>query len=643
MRRILVVVALVAGGAVAVWRVGGRAEFTLPVRLTVEEPVAELTTAFDRHAVVAQEADAPVEMGEIHPGEQIRGAGRRAGLIAPPRSRVRFKVMAAADLVLRFGVGVAGDRRRAPDRSGIRFSVALDNVERWARVVNPAATRADRRWYDAEIDLSARAGQPVEIMLGTDAERGDVPLAGTPAWSRLRLVRRITRDRQPADRAHPNVLVLLVDTLRADRLGCYGARPSPSPTLDRLAGAGLLFEHVTSQSSWTLPSVASIMSGLHPRRHGALQAGKGHSDVPEGREFLTDAVVTWAERAAGAGITTVGVSANPLVSRATNVAQGFETFVDMPWDPAGRRWSTAAEVNDVFLRWLARNRTQRFVAYLHYLEPHDPYTPPPALRPPPPPGVRPAIAAGWIRGATRETNWGTAGHVPAAELEYVRRLYDAEIRSWDLELEALLGGLERLGVRDSTLVVVTADHGEEFQEHGHLTHGSHLYQESLHVPLVLVGPGIASERRADEAQGLDLHPTLTAYLGLDASSDLPGRDLLATRVGAPVISETGRGIGPDGVAVRLIAVRRDGWKLIHTPTLARFELYDLVHDPAERDDRFGRAPEAAALTAVLAGWHPEMVPAPGGVPTEPGMVPTPAGAPAEAGCQECVRALGYVE
>ena len=185
-------------------------------------------------------------------------------------------------------------------------------------------------------------------------------------------------------------------------------------------------------------------------------------------------------------------------------------------------------------------------------------------------------------------------------------------------------------MRDTTLVVVTADHGEEFQEHGHLTHGSHLYEESVHVPLVLVGPGVASGRRADEAQGIDLYPTLAAFLGGGTPPDLPGRDLLATRAGQPVIVETNRGIGPDGGALRLVAVRDARWKLIHTPALGRFELYDLGHDPAERDDRWPGAGEGDALAALIADWAPEDV-----VAAVPGSQDPAFGAK--------LRALGYVE
>jgi arylsulfatase A-like enzyme len=601
----------------------------LPAHITVEEIVADLSGGFGREAVIEEPAPDAVRPGVLQPGMPIRGAGARASLVTPPRSRLRFRVAVPRDAALLFAVGVEGAGRREEGRSGLRFSVSVGEREVYRRLVDPAATRHDRRWFEERVELGAWAGRAVDIVLAVDAEDGARRPAGLPGWSHVRVVRETTQARQPAGAA-PNVLVVLVDTLRADRLGCHGARPSPSPTLDRLAATGLLFEVAVAQSSWTLPSVASLFTGLHPRSHGAVGARRRDAPVESRGEFLADGVVTWAEEARRAGIATVGVSANPLVSRATNLAQGFETFIELPWDAKGRNWTAAEDLNRAFLDWLAPNRGYRFVAYLHYMEPHDPYTPPPALRPPPAPGVRAPIAAGWIRDAADAVNWRGAAPLAPAEIEHVRRLYDGEIRAWDGALAALLAALERLGLRETTLIVLTSDHGEEFQEHGRLTHGAHLYEESIRVPLVLAGPGIEAGRRADPAQGIDLFPTLAGVLGIGAPAGLPGRDLLATREVRAAVSETARGIAPDGAGVDLVSLRAGGWKLIHAPALDRTELYDLGRDPGEREDASGTGAEGARLRARLAEWA-------AGVP----------GAPPTAGRDrsfaEKLRALGYVE
>jgi arylsulfatase A-like enzyme len=621
------------GVGVFAWRRPWEPGLAVPARIAIEDVVAELPPAPDRAAVVAEDAGDPIRAGRLEPGETLRGAGARPALVTPPPARVRWQVAVPADAALRFAVAVAGDRRRDPARRGVRFAVTVGDREVWRRVVDPAATRRDRRWFEERVDLERWAGRTVTLELRTTAERGDGPLAGTAGWSRVRVTTRRERDRQPARAGAPHVLVLLVDTLRADRLGCYGARPSPSPALDALAASGTVFERALAQASWTLPSVATLLTGLHPRSHGALgereRGGRPAAGAGAGGQFLADALVTWPEAARAAGLTTFGVSTNPMVSQGTNLTQGFETFVELPWDREGRNWAPAAAVNDAVLAWLAANRRHRVVAYLHYMEPHDPYTPPSGAVPPAPAGVRPALAAGWIRDAANAVNWEGRGRLSAEEVVHVRRLYDAEVRAWDDAFAALLAGLDRLGLRDSTVVVVTSDHGEEFQEHGRLTHGSHLYEESIRVPLVLAGPGVPVARRADPAQGIDLFPTLAQVLGLTPPAALPGRDLLHTPTGTAAVSETSRGIAPDGAAVDLVAISDGGWKLVRTPALARTELYDLARDPLEREDRGGAAPEAVRLATALDAWQ-------AAAPLPPPMV---AG---DGAFRERLRALGYV-
>ena len=321
------------------------------------------------------------------------------------------------------------------------------------------------------------------------------------------------------------------------------------------------------------------------------------------------------------------MGAEPDVTHATNLAQGFETFVELRWDPKGRRWPSAAEVNDVFLGWLARNKAHRFAAYLHYMDVHDPYTPERA--PPAPPGTRPALARGWVADIARAVNFGKKPALGPDKVRYLRALYDAELTGWDAELARLLAGLRAAGVADDTVVVVTADHGEEFQEHGHLKHGSHLYDEVLHVPLVIAGPGVTRGRVTEQAAGVDLAPTVLALLGVPAPPGMMGTNLLAARRVEPAISETRQGIAPDGTFTRLVSLRRAGWKLIETPASGGVEVYDLAHDPAERANR-ADGPEAAALRLELAQALAAAPPPPMHTGTDPQM-------------REKLRALGYTQ
>src|SRR5262249_3332575 len=154
----------------------------------------------------------------------------------------------------------------------------------------------DRRWFEERVDLAPWAGKEVQVTLATEAA-GTGPLAGPPGWSHVRVVRETRHARQAASAAAPSVLVVLGDTLREDDLGCYGGTPSPSPVVDRLAAGGLVFEHAVAQSSWTMPSVATLFTGLHPRSHGVVGAATDTAGGVSDSGFLADTLPTLAERA----------------------------------------------------------------------------------------------------------------------------------------------------------------------------------------------------------------------------------------------------------------------------------------------------------------------------------------------------------
>lgn len=600
----------------------------LPPEITIEQVVTELGPPLAPGAAV-EGTTAGVTRAVLKPGERPAGGGPLDAVVTPPPSTLRFQVPVPPDTTLRFGVGVDGDKQRHPDRSGVLFRVAVDGHEVFSRVVNPAARRKDRRWVEGRIDLRQWADRSVELTLETRAEQAGKELAGTPGWSHVRLVREERRARQHAD-AGPNVLLLLVDTLRADRLGIYGADPSATPALDRFASGGLVFDVAVSQASWTMPAVASIFTGLHPRSHGAVGPYAQNADDTPGGTLLPDGAVTLAELAQEAGVTTFGVSTNTIVGRATNMAQGFETFVELPFDGAARNYAPATAANRALLDWLARAGTVRFFAYVHYMEPHGPYAPPPELRSPPPAGMRPDLAAGWIQDYARAVNEGRAAPPSPPELDHLRRLYTGDVRSWDDALGVLLRELADRGVLDHTVVVVMADHGEEFLEHGNLTHGGHLYEETVRIPLVVVGPGIPAGRRPDVAQGIDLLPTIAPVLGASVPPGLPGRDLFTTRGTADVVSEIVGGFGDVGLGSGTTSLRTVRWKLVRSPDANATELYDLSNDPGERTNLAATSPETAALVARLDRWAASAPPPPRTTASDPTL-------------RAKLRQLGYVE
>ncbi len=625
--------------AASVGRAGadrGRASSATTVRL--ESVVANLGAGFGAPAAAAPPGVDGLHSGRLQPGSKLDfGAGHRRAIVAPPPSRWEVQVLVPAGAILRFGIGVERLRSVAGVDRGVRFAVRVDGRETFAQVLEPVGRRIDRRWFDARIDLGVARRRDVRLAFETTAVGPGDRVGGAAGWSHVRIVHETERDRQRASVEAPNVIVALVDTLRADRLGCYGANPSPSPTLDGFAAEGIVVADAVAQSSWTLPSVASLLTGRHPRHHGVVGARFRRGDRDDGDPvdrgladptFLADALPTLAETAQAAGITTMAVSTNPLVSRDTNLAQGFETFITLEkereHEPPG-----ASEVNRVFLDWVQNNVQYRFLAYLHYMDVHGPYKPPPAYRPPPPPDAHEAVVAGEIDRVQRALLSPGARGISAAELAHLRALYDGQIRHWDEEFGRLLAGLAAAGVRGSTIVIVTADHGEGFLEHGHLKHGVTLYDELLRVPLVIQGPGVRRGRLDVLGQGIDLFPTVAGLLGLGVPEGLLGQNLLATPTDRRAISETRWGFGPEG-GTDLVAMRSRAWKLVYAPATGRFAFYDLVLDPGEAVDRMRERADATALARELVAWE-----------RTPPLAPSSNGA--AAGIEDALRALGYLE
>jgi arylsulfatase A-like enzyme len=580
----------------------------LPDRIRIPAVHAQLESPAQAAAVEAPPGE-PVTVRGLMPSPGLAlPLGWRDALVAPPPSRIAWRVAVPPDAALEFRVGVENDGKRDLGRSGVRFRVTLDGRDVWHRAVNPAASRHDRHWFDGHVDLGAAAGREVELGFHTEATEPGRPLAGAPGWSRVRVVHDTWRPRQPAAAGAPSVLFLLVDTLRADHVGVYGARPSPTPNLDAFAARARVYRRMISQAPWTMPAVATLLTGLHPRSHGVQGSRDGATKGIEAETaYLGSELATLPELALDAGVTTVGVSANPLVTVATNFAQGFESWVELEPRERHAEWPDADAVNDAFLAWLRRNREHRFFAYLHYMDPHDPYRPDDAHWPDRPAAIDEDVGDGDIRRVADRVNRQGGARLDPTALAYVKRLYEGEVRSWDAALPALLDGLRAVGRAESTVIVVTSDHGEEFQEHGRLVHGIHLYEELLHVPLLIAGPGIAPGPIDALAQTVDLFPTVATMLGLRVPAALPGQDLLGALAERSVISETRRGVAGDVTPAHLVSIRTPSHKLIWAPDLDHVELYDLVGDPAEQRS-LGEAAEREPLLSRLAAWDPPAPP-----------------------------------
>jgi arylsulfatase A-like enzyme len=344
----------------------------------------------------------------------------------------------------------------------------------------------------------------------SDLPRGELPLeigiAGGDSIVRYRSVRIESAESLPRQGVNsgPNVLLLIADTLRADHCSFLGYPRETTPFLDRWSAEGRVYEAAMSPAAWTLPSVTSILTGMVPSRHGSRHGGEL---VPPGIELL-------AERFRARGITTFAVSTNPLIDAYSGLHEGFETFSSHPWDPA-------ANVRFHFTQWLEQNRTNRWFAYLHFTDPHDPYQAPERY-----------FSKASYHGPFEDPaalnqlyfslNFGETPPFTAGEEDYqeLKNRYDDEIRYLDSQLEELVTLLDSEGLLENTVVAFTSDHGEAFGEHDRVKHGHTLFEEEVHVPLILRGPGITPGRVSAPIGVRLLGATLLQLAGLPANSPI---------------------------------------------------------------------------------------------------------------------------
>ena len=383
----------------------------------------------------------------------------------------------------------------------------------------------------------------------------------------------------PAEPRDANVLLITLDTTRADHLSCYhtsGVAPGFSPAngaaalkggatgsantphLDALAARGVRFAHATAQVPLTLPSHACIMTGAYPTVHGLRDMG-GFT--------LAKTHPTTASIAQAAGFATAAFVGSRVLAKHFGISNGFQTYDDdmnaqneeaLPGVFPERR---AAVVTDRALDWLKQNGGKRFFLWAHYYDPHAPYDPP----------------------------------EPYKRI-YARDLYSGEIAYTDEQVGRLLDGLSKLGLSSRTLVVAIGDHGESLGEHGEMTHGIFLYDATTHVPLIIAGPDVpAGKVIGDQVRSIDVMPTVMDFLNLPPGDEVQGVSLW------PLMRE-GRRVRSNYAYLETLyprtymgwselrAMRTDEWKLIVAP---HPELYNLERDPGESENLISRFPADA--------------------------------------------------
>jgi arylsulfatase A-like enzyme/glycosyltransferase involved in cell wall biosynthesis len=444
-----------------------------------------------------------------------------------------------------------------------------------------------------------------------DELRGHVgrSIAVLPLLALALLVGACGKEKPVAAAGKPNVLIFLADTLRADHLGCYAYPRPTSPQIDAFAASATRFKHAYAQAPRTVASHASLFTSTYPAVHGAWNRGHAEEGTDGPLPSLSEKADTLAEVLARAGYDTAAFCDGGWLQRKRGLAQGFESFES--------RFKGAADRVSSALGWLKKRSSSDapFFLFVHTYEVHTPWLPEPELL-----ELFAGNYQGKLRGVMAQAReWVAAGHasknpimethekffeplleeLSAEDIQFVKAVYDADVRVVDREFARLLAGLKAMGLDQDTLVVFTSDHGEEFGEHGNWEHVQ-VYEECLRVPLIVRLPGQSEGQvRSETVELVDVMPTLLGELGLPVPAAAQGRalDLRKGSSEEPVRELWAETNEP----LQQIAWRRGPLKvLLHTDQEGRSEVYDLSVDPHEaRDLAAGEPGSAAAEEARL--------------------------------------------
>ncbi len=506
-------------------------------------------------------------IGRVAMFPEPRDGDSRLSLIAPAGTRYDFELTPPTGGVLEVSLGYVPPE---PGATGsVRFSAFLTVAGGGGQVLldREIAIRADGDWSDERLDLSAWAGQKVSLALETRAD--DAGTVVWAAWGAPEIVSPLNPERGP------DVILISLDTLRADRLGSYGYERPTSPNLDALAARSVRFATAVSQAPWTRPSHDSMFSGLYPSSRDQGEAPV-LAEVLRARGFRTEALT-------GGGQTDFRLG----------FGRGFDAYRVFDW----------LNHMDELGRWLDQSEGRRRFLFLHTYEIHDPYT---HTR-----FVSPDVSAEKLVHYDKKLHERIGRRLTTEQQQYVSDLYDGGIAYTDEQLGKLFEIFEARGVFDRAIVIVTSDHGEQFWEHGGWRHGMNLYDEQLLVPLIVSLPpdlerelagrgGLAGTVIEDQVRLVDLFPTVMDLLGASIEHRVDGRSLRP-------LFEGGELAPVDAFAERLNirakeskALRSGRFKYVFSFPKAvgrargmdeARELYDLGRDPGELENLAEERPE----------------------------------------------------
>ena len=382
-----------------------------------------------------------------------------------------------------------------------------------------------------------------------------------------------------------NIVLITIDTLRADHLSCYGYERKTSPVIDAIAEGGIVCSNVYAPSSWTAPSMTSLFTSVYPINHGVVHGiGYTKDNALNVQEIFSPDLTTLAEVLQANGYSTFGVSANPHLSEKFRFDRGFDYFTCLPFEDA-------KAVNEAAFAWEDKvKKAEKFFLWVHYIDPHYPYT-----------AQKPWIGAYASQSETRfllnmppQSWWGLKTMVKEVKddpklLKHLIALYDSEINYADAHIGVLM---EKLGLYEETLVVITSDHGEEFLEHGETGHGHNLYQQTLHVPLIVKLPQGSKHGVLSQPLSLiNVMPTILEIAGLDAPATAMGVSFREKDGLFSWIKKKLTGADEDYIYAELDtmatlkAVLAPPWKFIYNRRDKTGQLYNIISDPLELNDR----------------------------------------------------------
>jgi len=590
--------------------------------------------------IVASEGDDALDdllaRGAPAPFAATRAGGVTA-LLQAGTSAVRYALRLPASAELRFTPELQPAARAAAVPAALRVTVQQhDGPERevWARTLSPS----DGAGREVSVPLRGREGDIVRVGLHVAGTRGD-----RFAWASWRAPRVLGNGGTPLEDGAPpaedrgralreslrgtSVLLIVLDAARAAEFGCYGYGRATTPEIDRLAAEGVVFERAYTPAVYTLGAMSSLWTSQYPDRH--------HGELSYADRLPRDRL-TLSEVLGAAGVPTAGFVANAMAGTALGFDRGFAEFHEVyrSYPMIGSRGESLARAVP---EWLAHPR-DRFFAYLHFREPHFPYDPPPPF------DTRFGPDAPLTKEQRRDRAWYTdvnqGRRTPTAEeLAHLVRLYDGNLAYADAQIGAIRHALESSGLLEKTVVIVTADHGEQLYEHGYISHSAQVYEQSIHVPLVVrlpAGKGPRGVRVKGLVDHLDLAPTVLEVLGvpLPAGGRFQGASLLSAIAG---------GTGKPAVLSRTVwdrpvyALRDDRYKLIYDTRTGDSELYDLEADPGERHQLSASDPlRADYYRQALQHWILRLRPAAAAAAAAQRLQMTP---------EQCenLKSLGYVD